>query len=91
MRNLTVKVAVSTPKSVYREVETVRKKKGRTRSAVVQEALKSWLRQQEMAGLVRQYEAGYRARPETRREIQIAEAMSIETLSSQELLRSAGQ
>ena len=84
MHKLAIKVAVSLPKNIYRQVETARKKKGRTRSAVVQEALKSWLRQQETEALVRQYEAGYRARPETRREIEVAEAMSTQAFSSQE-------
>jgi len=43
---------------------------------VVQEALRHWLRQQAHATLVREYEEGYRRRPETKREIDAAMAIT---------------
>lgn len=78
------KVAMSVPGDLYRAVEAVRKKAGRTRSAVMQEALRFWLRQQEEAALVKRYEAGYRARPEGRREIAAARAAAVRLLAMEE-------
>ena len=58
------KVAVSIPGPLYKAVEGARRRAGKTRSAVVQEALRDWLRREAQAELVREYEAGYRASPE---------------------------
>lgn len=66
------KVAVSIPSPLYRELERARRRAGKTRSAVVQEALRQWLRRGVQAELVREYEAGYRARPEGEDEIEAA-------------------
>src|SRR5260370_33689485 len=62
------KVAISSPGELYRAVEGVRRKSGRSRSALVQDALRQWLRRQAGSLLIRDYEAGYRRRPEGRRE-----------------------
>ena len=75
---------MSMPPDLYRAVEHIRKRSGKSRSAVMQEALRLWLRQQRDAVLVRQYESGYRAKPESRREIEMAEAAAVRLLSSQE-------
>ena len=83
MPRLATKVAMSMPPDLYRAVEHIRKRTGKSRSAVMQEALRLWLRQQRDAVLVRQYESGYRAEPESRREIEMAEA-AVRLLSSQE-------
>ncbi len=71
------KVAVSVPAQLYRAVEALRKRTGQTRSAVVQEALRHWLRSRAEADLVREYEAGYRRRPEGRCEVAAARATAI--------------
>ena len=84
MSNATTKVAVSLPAELFRAVERVRKASGRSRSAIVQDALRRWLKSQAEALLVREYEAGYRKRPETRREIQAAAAAAVRLLSSEE-------
>lgn len=62
------RVAVSIPDPLYRAVERVRKASGRSRSAIIQDALRHWLDAQTQAVLVREYEAGYRRHPEGRRE-----------------------
>ena len=67
-----VKIAVTVPAQLYKAVESARKQHGRTRSAVVQEALRHWLRQQAQAALVREYEHGYQRKPEMKREIDAA-------------------
>ena len=68
----TAKVAVSLPDALYQAVEKARRRTGKARSTVVQEALRGWLRHEVQAELVREYEAGYRARPEDASEIEAA-------------------
>ncbi len=68
----TAKVAVSLPGALYQAVEKARRRTGKARSTVVQEALRDWLRREAQAELVREYQAGYRARPEDASEIDAA-------------------
>ncbi len=81
------KVAVSIPSGLYRAVERVRKASGKSRSAVIQDALRHWLDSQAQAAQVREYEAGYRRKPEGRREIKAAEAAAVRLLSTEDWLR----
>lgn len=78
------KIAISVPGALYQAVEKVRKARGQSRSAVVQDALRHWLDRQTQAALVREYTAGYRRRPEGRREIKAAEAAAVRLLSTEE-------
>jgi metal-responsive CopG/Arc/MetJ family transcriptional regulator len=84
MPKVATKVAVSIPNDLYREVERARKKSRKSRSAVMQDALRSWLKQEAQAVLVREYEAGYRKRPESRREVKAAEAAAVRLLAAEE-------
>lgn len=84
MAKVARKVAVSIPGTLYQAVERVRKASGKSRSAVIQDALRHWLDSQTQAALVREYEAGYRRRPEGRREIKAAEAAAVRLLSSED-------
>ncbi len=84
MRKTAVKVAVSLPDDLYQVIERVRKKTRKSRSAVLQDALRHWLSQQEQSVLIREYEAGYRKKPETRREIKAAEAAAVRMLAAVE-------
>jgi metal-responsive CopG/Arc/MetJ family transcriptional regulator len=77
------KVAVTMPLDLFREVEAVRRRESKTRSAVVQEALRHWLRGEKQAVLAREYSAGYRRRPETRREIDEALASAVGLLDDE--------
>lgn len=83
MPRATAKVAVSVQANLLREVEAARKRSGQTRSAVVQEALRQWLRSRARADLVREYEAGYRRRPESQREIHAALITAVEALGDE--------
>jgi metal-responsive CopG/Arc/MetJ family transcriptional regulator len=76
MPKTAAKVAISLPYDLYRKVERARKKQRRTRSAVVQDLLRSWLRKEEEAEKDRQYIEAYRRMPETAEEIAEAEAMA---------------
>jgi len=84
MRRAATKVAVSLPTTLFRSLERARRQRGRTRSAAVQEAVRDWLQRQREAALTARYEAGYRAQPESRREIRASEATSAEVLASQD-------
>jgi metal-responsive CopG/Arc/MetJ family transcriptional regulator len=83
MGRLATKVAVSIPGPLYLAVERARKASGKSRSAVIQDALRHWLDSQAQAALVREYEAGYRRKPEGRREIKAAEAAAVRLLATQ--------
>ena len=72
MAKTATKVAVSIPDPLYRAVERARLRARKSRSAVVQEALRDWLRRGTQAELVRDYESGYRARPEGRGDAEAA-------------------
>lgn len=84
MSKTATKVAVSMPHELYRAVEQARKKNGKSRSAFVQEALRLWLKRQQEAEWSRQYVEGYRKKPETRREIEEAEALAIPAFATEE-------
>lgn len=77
-------VTVTIPRDLYRQVERVRRRKGKTRGAVIHDALSHWLAQQDEAKLVREYKAGYRRRPESRREISAAKAAAVQLLATME-------
>lgn len=78
------KVAVSIPSGLHQAVERLRKVRGQSRSAVIQDALRHWLDAQTQAALVRQYQAGYRRRPEGRREIKAARAAAVRLLATED-------
>ncbi len=78
------KITVSIPNGLYQAVERARRARGKSRSAVVQDALRHWLNSQAHAASVREYEAGYRRQPEGRREIRAAKAAAVRLLSTED-------
>ena len=84
MSKVATKVAVSLPDDLYRAVEQARKKSGKSRSAVMQDALHHWLRQQEQAVLIREYETGYQKKPESKQEVKAAEASAVRLLVTED-------
>ncbi len=81
---MATKVAISLPTDLYRAVEKTRKKNRRSRSAVVQDALRRWLREQQQAQADQEYVEAYRRMPETPQEIAEAEAMAKDSWSEWE-------
>lgn len=69
------KFAISLPEEVFRAVELERKRRGLSRSAVVQTGLLAWLRAQRLQERARRYVEAYRARPEVEREIDDAASL----------------
>ncbi len=84
MAKFATKVAVSIPKDLYQALERARKKNGKSRSAVVQDALRHWLNREQEAELVRQYVEGYRRMPETEEETAWVDAISRRALLTEE-------
>jgi metal-responsive CopG/Arc/MetJ family transcriptional regulator len=84
MASVATKIAVSIPRSLYQAVERVRKVSGKSRSALIQAALRHWLECQAQAALVREYEAGYRRTPEGHREVKAAEAAAVRLLATED-------
>lgn len=68
------RVTISIPEAQATAIEEIRRRKGISRSRVVQEAIAMRLAEQEKARAVRRYEEGYRKRPETTEVIAYAKA-----------------
>ena len=84
MARAATKVAVSIPDPLFRAIERARKTSGKSRSAVIQAALRHWLEHGAEVALVREYEAGYRRTPEGRREISAAETAAVRLLADED-------
>ena len=68
------RVTISIPEAQAAAIEEIRRRKGISRSRVVQEAIALTLAEQEKARAVRRYEEGYRKRPETTEAVAYAKA-----------------
>ncbi len=68
------RVTISIPEAQAAAIEEIRRRKGISRSRVVQEAIALTLAEQEKARAVRRYEAGYRKRPEATEALASAKA-----------------
>ena len=75
----TVRFAVSIPGSEFKELESLRKKKGLNRSEFIRETLRVWNEAREKKRLVKAYEDGYKRIPE---DLAVAEAWEKASLSS---------
>jgi metal-responsive CopG/Arc/MetJ family transcriptional regulator len=84
MSTRAVKVAITIPESEFREVEAIRKRLKTTRSGVILRALEHWLAAQREAQLDRAYQAAYRRKPETKREIKTQQVLAMPALMSEE-------
>jgi len=67
------KFAVSIPWEEFKELETIRRKAGLSRSGFLLATFRAWKEAREKERLVREYENGYRQKPE---DASIAEAMA---------------
>ena len=84
MAKRATKVAVSLPDGLYRAAERARKASGKSRSAMIQDALRHWLDSQPNTTIVRKYEEGYRRKPEGSREARAARATAVHLLSTED-------
>lgn len=81
----TAKIAISLPKDDVMRIEKIRKKLGIQRSAVIDMAIRFWLNDIEERKLIRQYEEGYRRRPESLSEIKAFETMAADAFEEEGL------
>ena len=77
-------MTVCIPDGLFRAAERVRKASGKSRSAMIQDALRHWLDSQPNTTIVRKYEAGYRRKPEGSREARAARATAVHLLSTED-------
>src|ERR1019366_2277842 len=64
MLTKTVKTAISMPREDFSLVEAVRKRLHRTRSEILLEAFRAWVKQGKVEELERNYAEGYASHPE---------------------------
>jgi metal-responsive CopG/Arc/MetJ family transcriptional regulator len=60
----TAKIAISLPATTLRELEEIRRSSGKSRSALIREALEHWLRARETSPEDQRYIQGYLRHPE---------------------------
>ncbi len=81
----TAKIAISLPKDDMTRIEKIRKELGIQRSAVIDMAIRFWLNYIEERKLIRQYEDGYRKKPELISEIKAFETMAADAFDEEGL------
>ena len=70
------KIAVTVPTDIYAVVERLRRKLGKSRSAVVALALEEWVRGTDVSDLDRRYAEGYLRTPENLAELRAVAAQA---------------
>ena len=78
------KIAISLPKDNLIRMERVRKALGLQRSAAIAMAVRFWLDSMEKTNLIKQYEEGYRKKPESLDEIKAMENASADAFAEEE-------
>ena len=84
MRN-TLKIAISLPREDFYEIERIRKKLNLGRSTIIDKAIRFWLRRLEQEELIKNYQEGYRKKPESIREIKAMEKLQAEAFKEEAL------
>jgi metal-responsive CopG/Arc/MetJ family transcriptional regulator len=79
----TKKIAISLPKALAQQVESLRRVSGESRSAFIRRALELSLKRREQQQLVARYLEGYRRQPETPKEIAGALASATKLLAGE--------
>jgi metal-responsive CopG/Arc/MetJ family transcriptional regulator len=79
-----IKFPVSIPGNEFKELETLRKKKGLSRSEFIREAINLWKEQRQKKKLVKIYEEGYKRIPENLSAIEAWEKASLSAFTLEE-------
>lgn len=79
----TSKIAISLPREDFEKIERIRKELGLQRSAIIDKAIRYWLKDFEEKKMIRQYEDGYRKSPESIEEIKAMEKASGEAFEEE--------
>ena len=80
-----MKIAISLPGEDFEKIETVRKKLGLKRSVIIDKAIRFWLNHLEKKDMIRQYEEGYKKKPEPIEEIRAQELASADAFQEEGL------
>jgi hypothetical protein len=78
------KFAVSIPWEEFKELEAVRRKAGLSRSGFILSTFRAWKEARERERLVREYENGYRRKPEDASITEAMAATSAESMSEED-------
>lgn len=81
----TSKIAISLPKEDFDKIEKLRKKLRLERSAIIDKAIRFWLRYLEQQDLIKRYEQGYRKKPESVQEIKAMEEAQADAFAEEDL------
>lgn len=79
----TTKIAISLPIEDFKKIERIRKKSGLKRSTIIDNAIRFWLEYLEKKEMIKQYEEGYRRKPESLDEITAMEKASAEAFAEE--------
>jgi len=80
----TTKIAISLPKDDFERIEEIRKKLGIQRSTIIDIAIRFWLKSMEEEKMIKQYEEGYKKKPESLEELKAIEKASAEAFEGEE-------
>ena len=80
----TLKIAISLPREDFEKIETLREKLGLKRSAIIDRAIRFWLNHLEKKEMIKQYEEGYRKKPESIKEIRAQELASADAFQEED-------
>jgi len=79
----TSKITISLPREDFARIERIRKALGYERSAIIDKAIRLWLKEWEEKEAVKRYEKGYRKIPEYIREIKAIEETAAEAFAEE--------
>ena len=79
------KIAISLPEEDLKRIEKVRKEMGIQRSTLIDMAIRFWLENREKQQMIKQYEDGYRQKPESLDEIMVMEDLAAEAFKEEDL------
>ena len=79
------KIAISLPTEDLRRIEKIRKALKLQRSSLIHMAIRFWLENVEKQEMLKQYEDGYRRKPESIEEIKVLEKLSAESFKEEGL------
>ena len=79
------KIAISLPEEDLMRIEKIRKEMGLGRSKVIDMAIRFWLDNIEHKKIIKQYEQGYKNKPESIGEIKVFEQLSADAFNEEDL------
>lgn len=79
------KIGISLPKKDLQEIEKIRKELGINRSKLVDLAIRAWLKRFKQKKMVKQYQEGYKKKPESIEGLKAMEKAAAEAFREEDL------